>query len=483
MPPTDPFEKPSELLDRDREWTRLAESVRAPGPGLLLVLGRRRAGKSYLLTRFARATGGAYYQATRKTERDQLLDVSNALGERFDDSALRRVALPGWDDVLEYVIERAAGEPFILVLDEFPYLADAAPALPSILQSWWDHRLQDTRVTLVLSGSHVTAMKRLVAADQPLYGRRTGRLDIRPFDFLDSARFVSEWSPHDKLRLYAVFGGLPGHLALVDPDRTLADNAARHLLDPSGRLHDEAAHAFDAFLTDAGVHYSVVEAIANGERRWSRIASRVGKQTSALARPLEWLLDMEVVERVAPVTEYPRPSPKRTLYRLADPYLAFWYRFVADMKGRGLTALADPNDLWERLVAPLLDERHVAHVFEEACRQFVARGAHPTLAFRPVQVGSWWSADSSEEVDVVALDGQGGLLVGECKWGRADSRDLDRLMRRGGLVVADAGAVDRVTTVLFSAGGLAGDAAARVEAGEAIHIPIDVLYAEGEAGQ
>jgi hypothetical protein len=96
----------------------------------------------------------------------------------------------------------------------------------------------------------------------------------------------------------------------------------------------------------------------------------------------------------------------------------------------------------------------VAHVFEEACRQFVARGAHPTLAFRPVQVGSWWSADSSEEVDVVALDGQGGLLVGECKWGRADSRDLDRLMRRGGLVVADAGAVDRVTTVLFSAGGL-----------------------------
>jgi uncharacterized protein len=478
MPPTPEYPRPADLLDRDRDWARLVEAFRAPGPGLLLVIGRRRAGKSYLLTRFAHATGGAYYQATRKTEREQLLDVSRVLGERFNDAALRRIALPGWDDVFEYVVERAAGEPLVLILDEFPYLADAAPALPSIVQTWWDHRLQDTRVTLILSGSHVTAMKRLVEADQPLYGRRTGRLDVRPFDYLDAARFAPAWSPQDKLRLYAVFGGLPGHLALVNPDRTLAENASRHLLDSSGRLHDEAAHVFDAFLSDAAVHYSIVEAIASGERRWSRIASRVGKQTSALQRPLEWLLDMEVIERVAPVTEYPRPNPKRTLYRLADPYLTFWYRFVSDIKGRGLAAMADSGSLWERLVAPQLDERHVAHVFEEACRQFVARGTHPALPFRPTEVGSWWSSDSSEEVDVVALDGQGGLLVGECKWGTVDSRDLDRLLRRGALVAAEAGDARHVTPVLFSAGagGLAGDVAARVEAGEAVHVSIEMLY-------
>jgi uncharacterized protein len=482
MPQPSPLDKPPDLLDRDREWARLAEAVRASGPGLLLVVGRRRAGKSYLLTRFVQAAGGAYYQATRKTEREQLQGLSRALGERFDDAALRRATLPDWDAVLAYVVERAGSgpsgaEPFVLVLDEFPYLADAAPALPSILQAWWDHRLADTRVTLVLSGSHVSAMKRLVEADQPLYGRRTGRVAVRPFDYYDAARFVPAWSHEDRLRLYAVFGGLPGHLALVDPHRTLAENAARHLLDASGRLHDEAAHVFDAFLSDAAVHYSVVEAIASGEQRWSRIASRVGKQTSALQRPLEWLLDMEVVERVAPATAYPRPSPKRTLYRLSDPYLAFWHRFVADVKGRGLTALVEPEELWARLVAPRLDEEHVAYVFEEACRQFVARGPHPSLPFRPVQVGSWWSADSSEEVDVVALDGQGGLLVGECKWGTVDSRDLDRLVRRGALVAAEAGGIERVTPVLFSAGGLDGRAVqAHIEAGEAVHVPLEALY-------
>ncbi|MEL6705685.1 MAG: ATP-binding protein [Bacteroidota bacterium] len=471
--------RPADLFDREALWSRLEEAHAAPGPGLVLMMGRRRAGKSFLLTRFAEAVGGAYYQATRRTEREQLLALSRVLAERFDDAALRRAALPDWEALLGYVAERAEGAPFLLVLDEFPYLADAAPALPSILQAWWDHEAPGTQLTVVLSGSHVSAMKRLVGPDQPLYGRRTARLDVHPFDYRDAARFVPTWSPRDRLRLYAVFGGLPGHLALVDPDRSLAANAARHLLDPSGRLHDEAAHTFDAFLADASVHYSVVEAITSGERRWSRIASRVGKQTSALARPLDWLLEMEVVERVAPLTAYPNPSPKRMLYQLADPYLVFWHRFVADIRGRGLSALTDPEVLWERLVAPRLDVAHTAHVFEEACRQFVARTArepHPALSFRPVQVGRWWSSDASEEVDVVALDGAGGLLVGECKWGTADARDLDRLIRRGRLVAQEAGGVKTTTPVLFTAGGLAPQAQAQVDAGVAVHVALDALY-------
>ena len=496
--------KPGDVLARDRAWGQLARAVAEPGPGLVLVVGRRRAGKSFLLTRLARATGGLYYQATRKTEREQLLDVTRALADRFDDPALRRVALPDWDAVLDYVAARAEGAPFVLVLDEFPYLADAAPALASVIQAWWDHRAPATRLTLVLSGSHVSAMKRLVGPDQPLYGRRTARVDVAPFDALDAARFAPEWSARDRVRLYAIFGGLPGHLALVDPAQTLGANVARHVLDASGRLYDEAAHAFDAFLSDAAVHYSVVEAIASGAQTWSRITSRVGRETSALKRPLDWLLDMDVVARVAPVTEPARPNPKRLRYRLADPYLAFWHRFVADVKGRGLASLVAPEALWSRRVEPHLDERHVSGVFEDVCRQWVARGGSGRLpatpgvplapvadlagvpltgtlssddAFSPVQVGSWWTVDGSDEVDVAALDGAGGLLVGECKWDCADSRDLDTLVRRGALVAAEAG-IDaaRVVPVLFTAGGLDARAAARVARGEAVHVPVEALF-------
>lgn len=451
------------------------------GPNLYFVLGRRRAGKSYLLTRFVEAAGGLYYQATRKTEREQLRDLSLALGNKFDDAVLREVALPDWDAVLRYVTARTAGKPFVLALDEFPYLVEAATALPSILQRWWDHELPGTRLTVILSGSHVTAMKRLEYSDQPLYGRRTGRLDLRPFDYLDAARFVPGWSAREKLLLYGVYGGLPGHLALVDPELSLAENAAEHLLSTTGRLFDEAIHAFDTFLGDAGVHYSIVEAIAGGEQKFGRISSRIGRQTSALARPLEWLLEMEVVERVAPVTDYPNPNPKRMLYRLTDPYLFFWNRFVREMRMRGLTALVEPELVWRDLVAPRLDD-YAGPVFEEVCRQFVARGSHPVLPFRPMQVGSWWNADSSEQVDVVALGMDGGLLVGECKWGKVGVRDLDTLRRRGLLIAQElssgADPVRRTTHVLFSAGGMDDDAetAKRLEEDDVLHVTLEQLY-------
>ncbi len=480
MPPPP---KPPELFDRTREWASLAACLDRAGPDLYLVLGRRRAGKSYLLTRFVRAAGGVFYQATKRTEREQLLALSRVLGEHFDDAALRRgIAFPDWEDLFRYVVDRAGGAPFVLVLDEFPYLAEAAPALPSILQELWDHALPATRLKLVLSGSHVSAMKRLTEADQPLFGRRTGRVDVRPFDYYDAARFVPAWAARDKLRLYAAFGGLPGHLALVRPDEPFEANVARHVLDPASRLYDEAAHAFDAFVADAGVHYSIVEAVASGERKWSKIANRVGKQTSALQRPLEWLLDMEVVERAAPITEYPNPNPKRVLYGVTDPYLQFWHAFVADVRARGLATLAEPEEVWARYVAPRFEE-YVGAAFEEACRQFVARSRHAALPFRPVQVGRWWSADSAEEVDVVALDGEGGLLVGECKWGPVGSRELDTLKRRAALVAAELPRVTSLTRALFSAGGLeAGEVAGRIEAGEALYFPIEELYAARDEG-
>ena len=89
------------------------------------------------------------------------------------------------------------------------------------------------------------------------------------------AEFVPRYSSEDLLRAYGIFGGLPGHLSLLDPQADLATNVARIVLNPNGRLFDDAQHMLDAFLADAVVHYSIVEAIARGERTWSRITSRV----------------------------------------------------------------------------------------------------------------------------------------------------------------------------------------------------------------
>jgi len=471
------MEKPAAIRDRDAEWEDLIRIWRRASPELVFILGRRRVGKSFLLARFARAAGGIYYQATKRTENEQLTRLSTLVGEHFDDPALRHGGpFPDWEGLFRYVAERADDEPFLFVLDEFPYLSAAAPALPSILQSLWDHEWPETRMKLVLSGSHITAMKRLEDADQPLYGRRTARIDIEPFDHVHSAEFVPGYSVTDRLRAYGIFGGVPGHLALLDAAESLGENVALQMLCPTGRLLDEAQHMLDAFLADAQVHYSVIEAIAGGERTWNGITKRVGRDGGSLSRAMKWLIEMRLVERVVPITEANPQKSKRSLYRITDPYVAFWHRFVSPMHSAGMVGLAPGDRLWTEQVLPRLDD-YMGGAFESVCRDFARRGNG--LPFQPIRVGEWWDAGSHNEVDVVALGADAQVLVGECKWGDARGSDLIKLRTRANLLVQDLkGGPHQMHFAIFSGGAVAPEVQREVQAGRVLHFPADALYLE-----
>lgn len=460
------MDKPVKIIDRDAEWAYLTRMWESAKPELYIVRGRRRVGKSFLLSHAVQVTNGIYYQATRRTDREQLASISRVVGRHFDDPALRNVSFGSWEDLFAYCIERGGGEPLLIVLDEFPYLTDAAPALPSILQSLWDHDLQNTQIKLVLSGSHITAMKRLTEAEQPLYGRRTGLIQVDPLDYLHASAFVSTYTPKDKIIAYGLFGGLPGHLSLLDSDVSLAENVVRHILDPTARLNEEAVHCLDAFLGDAEVHYSIIEAIANGEVQWQKISNRIGRKSAALSRPLDWLKEMEIIEQIAPLTEYPKPSPKSMVYRLRDPYLQFWHQFVADAQAQGIPLLFEPGEVWQAFIEPRLNNYIGRYVFEEVCREFVRSSGHERLPFRPLRVGSWWTADAQEEIDIVALGMDGEVLLGECKWGSVGRDDVDTLMARVDRILPQIPNVRSVQIGLFSGGAIDTAVQPRIDSGQ-----------------
>lgn len=263
-----------------------------------------------------------------------------------------------------------------------------------------------------------------------------------------SGAFVPDYSPRDRLLTYGALGGLPGHLALVDPTTDVATNGAALLLDSSGRLVDEAQHMLDAFLTDAVVHYSIVEAVATGDQTWKGITNRTGRSGGSLHRALDWLLSMEMLERAVPITETAPDRSKRALYRVTDPYVAFWHRFVAPLVVVGSVGLVEPRRLWDSAVAPKLND-YMGAVFEQACRQ-AARLTTIALPFVPTRVGEWWDAGSREQIDLVALDGAGSLLAAECKWGDVTMDDLVQLERRARLLATELGGVRQTFVALFS---------------------------------
>jgi len=466
-----PVPRPDHVFDRDSEWRRLERLWSSARPELVVVLGRRRVGKSHLLAPFCETTGGIYYQATRRTVREQLRALTRQLGEHYDDAALRHgEPFPDWEALFAYLVERAGDVPTMLVLDEFPYLDDVDPAFPSVIQRLWDHELGDTRIKLVLCGSHITHMRNLEAADQPLYARRTARLDLRPFHFRDVVHFVPEYAHREVLTTYGVFGGMPGHLAMLDSSQSLADNIVEHVLTPGARLHDEAQHMLDAFLSQAHVHYSILEAIASGQHTWSGITSRLGKGSGSLSRPLRWLIDMELVERVVPITaKNPRRS-KQTLYRLADPHVRFWHRLVAPLVQSGTLHHSDLHDVYSARIAPRLDELMGA-IFEDVCRMWM----RTTERFDVLRVGEWWTPDA--QVDVVAIASDQRLYVGECKWGTIGRADLQKLRRRARKLESVLEPRGPITYLLFS--GEAPDSSLDSALDEhVVHIGLDALFAE-----
>lgn len=440
---------PPRLHDREEEWQWLLDRWRTDAFELAILIGRRRVGKTSLLKPFAEMAGGIYYQATRRTEAEQLRSISRIAAERFDDSALRHGAgFSDWEALFAYLADRAGDRRFVVVLDEYPYLESAARGVSTVLQKIVDHRLLDTRFKVVLSGSHITAMKQMESSAHPLYQRRTARLVLAPFTYRDAARFYPTYDPRRRLEAYGVFGGVPGHLSLFDPKRSLAWNACRQMLDPNGRLYDEAEHMLDAFLSEAGVHYSILEAIAAGEGTWSGITKRTGKPGGTISRPLDWLRDMGFVRREVPVTSANPKKSRRSLYRIVDPYLRFWYRHVSPLIEAGLVGHAPPRTIWDAEIAQRLPD-YMGPVFEEACRTWV-RGGPPEVPFTPVRVGRWWDRSSDHEIDVVALSGDGEVWVAECKWGPVSPRDLALLKEHAGRLSEEVGTVRRLHFALIS---------------------------------
>jgi AAA+ ATPase superfamily predicted ATPase len=292
-------------------------------------------------------------------------------------------------------------------------------------------------------------------------------MTIAPFPARNVAAFVPAYSPVDVLTTYGLIGGLPGHLSLMDPGWDLADNAAALLLDSGGRLVDEAEHMLDAFLDDAAVHYSILEAVATGDQTWNGITRRIKRSGGSTLRPLEWLLEMQLLERVAPITERDQRKAKRVYYRVSDPYIGFWHRFVAPLVTSGAIGLVPPDRLWSTGVAPHVAD-YMGPVFETVCRQAV-RAGHVPLPFEPIRVGEWWNATSSEQVDVAAWDGAGELFVAECKWGSVTAADLEALERRAQILAAELGSVRRTHLAVFSAQGRLASAVQRAVGAGRLH--------------
>lgn len=430
------------FVDRRAELADL-EALWGDQRQLALLWGRRRVGKTRLLDEFAQGKPAIVFQADEGTTAEQL----GRLGERIlayrHDAQLAAQPLTNWGAAIAMILRcareaKAAGHPLLVVLDEFPRLVVSHPPLPSLLQAALeDVRREDLPLFLVLAGSQVSLYEEHVLHG-PLYGRRTWGEQLAPLGHPEAGEFFPDWSAADRLRAWALLGGIPYYLEQWDPRRSLGWNIVNRFLRKGSVLYAEAELMIkEELAAEASVYLSILAAVADGRTRPADIASVAGVEGRTASKYLDQLRRLHMVEHLAPAGA--DVLARRGIWRLSDHYLRAWFRFVranrTDLEARR------SDMVFRDRVRPTIDAFVSKPAFEDAAREHARSSIGSDPAFpRGGEVGAWWGPIPDErhpgtrrtregEIEIVAYDGRRLVLAGEAKWtnGPEDGQALAQL--------------------------------------------------------
>jgi AAA+ ATPase superfamily predicted ATPase len=423
--------KPAELYDRDREWAALEQFVSSDKPGstLGLVYGRRRHGKTYLLQSLTEATNGFYFAALRQSSTQNLERLAEAY--RTHTHSRARVSFQNWEEALEALL--ALGEnadtPVVIALDEFPYLLEVAPELPSVLQSLLSPRgtaATQWRTRLLLCGSALSTMRGLLAGTAPLRGRSALDLTVHPFSYRDAAGYWNvAHDPELAMQLHALVGGTPAYLDMSggEPPRSLDSFdawVAATLLNPASAMFREGNVLLseEDRITDTTPYLAVLAAISSGATRRGEIAAAVGRPADALAHPLTVLTEARLIRALDDALRQ-----KRTTYHVAEPIVTLNELIIRTNEPR--LARHQAEAVWAQTADTVSAKIYGPH-FEELARTWCAEHAEPaSLGGQPDLVAATQIAcrehGRNHEIDVVVIDktpNQANRIaaIGEAKW-------------------------------------------------------------------
>jgi len=415
-----------ELIGRDPELAELGTAWSRAQLGvaqLAVVWGRRRVGKTFLLTHFAEGKRAVYFTATRQDSSErQLARLTDRIREQLGGEVEDLLAAPfqDWEAAIRFLVRLAGSAPLLVVIDEAPRLLASQPDFADLVSAVWENRVRGQQLMLVLTGSAVSVMEQMLGAQGGLHRRAALELRLDPFAVREARAFLPGIPAADFLMAYAVCGGYPLHLGQWDQASDVEVNLRRLAYQPAGILVRDAMDIIGEDLDWRGGYERVLAAIGFGSRRRSRIAGRAQQR---IDYTLERLRRAGYVRRVVPIGT----ASADPLYEIADTYLAFWFGVLRD--DVDLIEGGQGAAVRQRTAARL--EQHLARVFEGACRDHAALLAGNRELPGDMIIGRWWR-DETAEIDVVGLSGERTALLGECRWQTAPlaSRDLLELQRK-----------------------------------------------------
>lgn len=387
--------------NRNLELDVLKEKIRTEKMEVFLLYGRRRVGKTALLRKALETENHVFFTGKRIAATEQLKNFSQAISSLFPFSGIR---FESWQDAFRSIFEVSMTKTFTVVLDEFPYMVENAMEILSVLQALIDEFEMKSCLKLFLCGSSISVMEGILSYDNPLFGRKTGYMKLLPISFRHLPLFFPEYDYHQLMEIYAILGGIPLYLNLLDHQLDIVGNMEKLFINLGAPLKEEPLFILMQELREPAIYQSILEAVANGCNKTNEIANRTGLNDTRRLQPyLRTLQSLTLIKTETLPTEN---NPKRTRnfrYILQDPLFRFWYYFIfpyfEDIEaGEGKRM---------KLKFDVQSTSFVAYEFEEQAR----------LAIKDLlqldTVGRYWKAN--EEIDIYGKK-ENKIFVGEVKW-------------------------------------------------------------------
>lgn len=420
------------FIGREQELNTLNKLYRSDRFEFAVIYGRRRVGKTALISEFAKDKATIFFTGVETNAKQNLDNFSRCIME-YNTGIAVNSSFASFQAALEYVFELAKTKRIVLVIDEYPYVARASKSLASTLQLLIDKNKDSSKLFLILCGSSMSYMEdHVLAYKAPLYGRRTAQLKISPFDFFEACRYFTKFSDIDKALAYGVVGGTPQYLMQINDSLSIEENIKNTHLNPASSIFEEPNNLLKQEVREPAIYNAVVTAIATGCSKMNEISNKIDEDTSVCATYIKNLITLGIVKKESP---YGEKSSRKTIYSIEDNMFRFWYRFVPEntsIISRGATALA------YKRIAPELPS-YMGGVFEEICMQYLWKlllEDKCTVNFS--DLGRWWGTNpktrTQEEIDIMGTDKDCALFA-ECKWTneKVDLGVLETLVERSNL--------------------------------------------------
>ncbi|WP_321430588.1 ATP-binding protein [uncultured Methanolobus sp.] len=419
------------FYDRKKEMEQLREICRSKSFRMIVITGRRRIGKTRLVTEFLRDRKYGYiFVPMHKTKETFLQEVS------------RDGNIPEFRNVIDlfrYLFEMNE----YIFIDEFQNFYDMDKSIYSDMQQLVDEfKQREKKCCVFISGSSYSLMNRIfVDSAHPLYGRADLMMELGPLDFATVAEMLSDISTDDPVELikyYSVFGGIPKYYDLLEGvgAESFEKTAKSFFFDSHmPLLKDEGRNVLvTEFAGEYKIYYSILEAIALGKNKTGEINSVLeGTGSGKAARYLDILRkEYNVVRRETPILDDPRKS-RKGIYAIRDPFLHFWFGFIKRYDAYFEQGRTD--ELFSKFLKNF--DTFLGFSFERIVKEFLIENRQ-TFPFSFERIGRQWGTikgapkgSNSYEVDLLLISpDMKKVMLLECKWRDLDIKESNNVLRK-----------------------------------------------------